>query len=219
MVLKVLLIENETTDSNSMRPGLLSRGYEVVLAPDKLQATSLAVRDWPDLVVVNACTGALDLGEICQALDETQLEFPRLIVLPDEARNHLPADAHLSTPFTPNQLTHRIKKAMSVQGDRFVRVADVTLDGLKYRVQRGGRSAHLTPKEHKLLHLLMQHAGEVLNRRMIMNEVWETDYLGDTRTLDVHSRWLREKLEDNPSRPQYIVTVRGIGYRFHNPAG
>ena len=218
MVLKVLLVEHETTDSDSMRPGLLSRGYEVILAPDTLQATSAAASDWPDLVVVNACGGPLDVEELCRALDETQLEFPRLIVLPEVAHNHYPADAHLSTPFSPNQLTHRIKKAVSAQSNRFLRVADVTLDGLKYRVQRGGRSAHLTPKEHKLLHLLMQHAGEVLKRRMIMNEVWETDYLGDTRTLDVHIRWLREKLEDNPSRPQYIVTVRGIGYRFHNPA-
>ena len=179
----------------------------------------MAAADWPDLIVVNACASLINVDEICQVLDETQLGFPRLIVSHDEAHNHLSADAHLSVPFSPRKLTYRIKKALGDQSNRFLRVGDVTLDGLKRQVQRGGRIAHLTPKEFKLLRLLMQHAGEVLNRRTIMKEVWETDYLGDTRTLDVHIRWVREKLEDNPSRPQYVITVRGVGYRFSPPTG
>ena len=216
MPLKVLLIESESTDLDLLRPSLLSRGYEVTVAPTPLKAASIAAADWPDLIVVNACAGQLNVGEVCQALDETRLEFPRLIVSDGEAPSHFPADVHLVVPFSPLQLTHRIKKAIGTQNNRFLRIADVSLDGMKRQVQRNGRTAHLTPKEFKLLHLLMQHAGEVLNRRTIMNEVWETDYLGDTRTLDVHIRWLREKLEDSPSRPRYILTVRGIGYRFQS---
>ncbi len=214
MPLKVLLVESESADSNPLRPGLLSRGYEVTVAPTSLKAVSIATADWPDLIVVNACLGPLDVDEICRALDETRLEFPRLIVSDGEHPDHFPADVHLAVPFSPHQLAHRVKKAIGTQSDRFLRVADVTLDGVKHQMQRSGRTTHLTPKEFKLLHLLMRHVGEVLNRRTIMNEVWETDYLGDTRTLDVHIRWVREKLEDDPSRPQYIVTVRGIGYRF-----
>jgi DNA-binding response OmpR family regulator len=212
--LKVLLVESESTDFHSMESDLLGRGCEVAIAHTSLKAASIATADWPDLIVVNVCTGLLNVDEVFQALDETRLEFPRLIVFDDEAHRHLPADAYLPVPFTPRQLTHRINKALGTQSDRFLRVGDVTLDGSKRQVQRTGHRAHLTPKEFKLLRLLMQHAGEVLNRRTIMNEVWDTDYLGDTRTLDVHIRWLREKLEDNPSRPQYIVTVRGVGYRF-----
>lgn len=214
MPLKVLLVESELTDSDTMKPDLVDRGYEVAIAHTSLKAASIVNNNWPDLIVVNNCAGLLNVSEICEVFDETQFELPCLVVSHDEANNHVSADAYLSVPFSPRKLTYRIKKAIGDQSDRFLRVGDITLDGMKRQVQRSGRIAHLTPKEFRLLHLLMRHVGEVLNRRKIMKEVWETDYLGDTRTLDVHIRWLREKLEDNPSRPQYIVTVRGVGYRF-----
>lgn len=215
--LKVLLVESELTDSHSIKPDLLDRGYEVTTAHNPNKVPAIAMADWPDLIVVNAWTGLLNVEEICQVLDETRFDFPRLIVSHDDTHNHTPAGAHLPIPFSSRQLTHHIKKAIGDQNNRFLRVGDITLDGLKRQVQRSGRIAHLTPKEYKLLRLLMEHIGEVLNRGTIMKEVWETDYLGDTRTLDVHIRWVREKLEDDPSRPQHIVTVRGVGYRFCQP--
>jgi len=215
--LKVLLFESASTDSTSIRLDLLDRGYDLVVAQNPLKATSMAKATWPDLIVVHASAGMVDVDEMCQALDKTRLEFPRLIISDDERCNHIPADAHLAIPFSPRQLTHRINKAIGTQSDRFLRVGEITLDQLKRQVQRNGHTEHLTPKELKLLRLLMQHAGEVVNRRTIMKEVWETDFLDDTRTLDVHIRWLREKLEDNPSRPKYIITVRGVGYRLHVP--
>ncbi len=214
MVLKVLLVESELTDSRSIKPELLDRGYDVTIAHNPHKVPSMAMADWPDLIVVNAWTGLLNVEEICRVLDETRFEFPRLIVSQDETHNHGSAGTHLLVPFNARQLTQRIKRAIGDQNNRFLRVRDVTLDMLKRQIQRGGRTAHLTPKEFKLLRLLMENAGEVLNRGTIMKEVWETDYLGDTRTLDVHIRWVREKLEDNPSRPQYVITVRGVGYRF-----
>ena len=170
--------------------------------------------DWPDLVVVNACSGFLDVKEICQALDETRLEFPRLIVSRDEVHNHSSNEMFLLIPYSPRQLTQRINKAIGDQNDRFLRIGNITVDDLKRNMKRSDRVEHLTPKECGLLHLLMEHADEVLSRGIIMKEVWETDYLGDTRTLDVHIRWLREKLEDDPSYPRFIITVRGVGYRF-----
>lgn len=214
MPLKMLLVENISNDSHSVAQDLIERGHEVIMARSPRKAPSMAVADWPDLVVVNACAGFLDVGEICQALDETQFDFPRLIVSRDEMYDGMSNDVFLLIPYSPRQLTQRIKKAIGEQDDRFLRVGNITLDGLKRRMKRSGRIEHLTPKECRLLHLLMQHVGEVLDRGTIMKEVWETDYLGDTRTLDVHIRWLREKLEDDPSHPQYIVTVRGVGYRF-----
>jgi DNA-binding response OmpR family regulator len=95
-----------------------------------------------------------------------------------------------------------------------LRIGNITVDDLKRNMKRSDRVEHLTPKECRLLHLLMEHADEALSRGTIMKEVWETEYLGDTRTLDVHIRWLREKLEDDPSHPRFIITVRGVGYRF-----
>ena len=197
-----------------MKSELLNRGYEVTIAHSPRKAISCATADWPDLIVVNNSAGSLNVGEICRALDETQFDFPRLIVSHDEAHNHSPTNTYLPVPYSPRQLSYRIKKALGDQSQRFLRVGDVTLDGVKRQVKRNERVAYLTPKECKLLHLLMEHAGEVLNRRTIMKEVWETDFLDDTRTLDVHIRWIRKKLEDDPSHPRYIITVRGVGYRF-----
>ncbi|OGR28396.1 MAG: hypothetical protein A2139_01300 [Desulfobacca sp. RBG_16_60_12] len=211
---KVLLIESESAEAESIETALLDRGCEVITIRRPFEAASQAMADWPDLIVVNACSGLVDIAELCQALDDTRLELPRLVIARDELDNHCFADAHLGMPFTGRLLTQRIKKAIGVQANRFLRVGDITLDGLTRRVQRGGHASHLTPKEFRLLYLLMLHAGEVLNRRIIMKEVWDTEYLGDTRTLDVHVRWVREKLEDDPSRPRCIITVRGVGYRF-----
>lgn len=215
MALKVLLFERDSSDPNSIQSDLTDRGHDVVIAHDSDKAMSIATATWPDLIIVNPCAGQLDVDEICQALAETQLEFPYLLISHDEMYNHIEADAHLAIPFTTRKLAHRINKAIGTQSERFLRAGDVTLDQMKHLVKRNDDISHLTPKEFKLLHLLMQHAGTAVNRRKIMNDVWETDYLEDTRTLDVHIRWLREKLEDNPSRPQHIITIRGVGYRFH----
>jgi DNA-binding response OmpR family regulator len=212
--LNVLLVESNS-DVNSMKPDLESRNFEVIVADSYKKAASHANATWPDVVVVNDCAGQLDINKICSALDATELDCPCLIVSRSETDNHHSADAYLAFPFSSRQLLYRINKAIGSQCDRFLRLGDITLDSLKRQVKRGSRVTHLTPKEFRLLHLLMNHPGEVLKRRTIMNEVWETDYLGDTRTLDVHIRWVREKLEDDPSHPQYVVTVRGVGYRFH----
>jgi DNA-binding response OmpR family regulator len=212
--LKVLLVEGESIDSFSIEPDLLDRGDDVILARNSRKAPSIALADWPDLIVLNTCSGLPDIQAICRALKETEFGFPCLIVSRDEEPSYVPDGVYLYIPFSSRQLTQRIKKAIGDQCDRFLRIGDVTLDQLTHQVQRRGRTEYLTPKEYKLLHLLLQNANEVLNRRTIMKEVWETDYLGDTRTLDVHIRWVREKLEDNPSRPQRIITIRGVGYRY-----
>jgi DNA-binding response OmpR family regulator len=88
------------------------------------------------------------------------------------------------------------------------------IDCQQYKVLRNGKGYWLTPKEFKLLYLLVENQGQILKRKTIMQEIWETDYMGDTRTLDVHIRWIREKIEENPSQPRHLITVRGVGYRF-----
>lgn len=214
MPLKVLLVESKSVVNYSVQPKLLDRGHDVTLTHHPRRAPSMAVSDWPDLIVLNTCVEFVNLEELCRTLDETRLDFPRLIVAHDEAHNHVSGDVYLSMPFSLRQLSQRMKKAIGDQNERFLRVGDIALDRMKRQMQRGGNTKHLTPKEFKLLELLMNNSGEVLNRRTIMKVVWDTDYLGDTRTLDVHIRWLREKLEDAPSQPKYIITVRGVGYRF-----
>jgi DNA-binding response OmpR family regulator len=213
--LKVLLVESRSQDSYSVEPDLLERGDEVTVTRSPRKAPSLAMADWPDLIIVNECGGSFDVVAICQALDKTGLEFPCLIVSCDHLSDYALNEIILVVPYTPRQFTLAIKKAIGDQNNRFMRAGGITVDGLKRQMQCSERIQHLTPKQCNLLRLLMQHPDDVLDRGTIMQEVWETNFLGDTRTLDVHIRWLREKLEKDPSHPQHIVTVRGVGYRFY----
>jgi DNA-binding response OmpR family regulator len=215
MAMKALLVESETIDQEmSVKQLLLGQGLGVLTVTDPLLARSVAKAEWPNLVVANTCGGLSDVGEMCLDLDGTRLDFPRLIVSDGAARSRFPADAYLSFPFTPRQLSYRIKKAIGSQADRFVRAGDVCLDRLKRSVRRSGIVSHVRPKEMQLLGLLMEHSGEILSRSKIMKEVWETEYLGDTRTLEVHIHWLRRKVDEIHNSPRRIITVRGKGYFF-----
>ena len=216
MAMKALLVESETIDQEmSVKQLLLGHGLGVLTVTDPLLASSAAKAEWPNLVVANICGGLSDVGEMCLDLDGTRLDLPRLIVWDGAAHSCFPADAYLSVPFTTRQLSYRIKKAIGTQADRFVRAGDVCLDTLKRSVRRGDLVSHVRPKEMQLLGLLMEHSGEILSRGKIMKDVWETEYLGDTRTLEVHIHWLRRKVDEIHNSPRRIITVRGKGYFFH----
>ena len=215
MAMKALLVESDSIDQEaSVKQALLSQGLDVMTIADPLLASSVAKAEWPNLVVANTCGGLSDVGEMCLDLDGTRLDFPRLIVWDDAAHSRFPADAYLSFTVTPRQLAYRIKKAIGTQVDRFVRAGDVCLDRLKRSVRRRDIVSHVRPKEMQLLGILMEHSGEILSRSKIMKEVWETEYLGDTRTLEVHIHWLRRKVEETHNSPRRIITVRGEGYFF-----
>lgn len=132
-------------------------------------------------------------------------------------RHDISAVTHWVLP--PQSLTHAVSVATDLlHSTPIVRAGNISLDIRTRTVtDANGQCHYLRPKECDLLHVLIRNAGSVVSRAAIMAEVWETDYTDDTRTLDVHIRWLREKVETNPSRPQYIQTVRGVGYRFVTP--
>jgi DNA-binding response OmpR family regulator len=110
-----------------------------------------------------------------------------------------------------------VRKLLPPARPDILSVGDITFDIKAREVQKGDRTLRLTPKQAMLLEALMQNAPQVLSRRFLMKNVWNTDYLGDTRTLDVHIRWVREAIEDDPSTTKYVRTVRGVGYRFDLP--
>jgi DNA-binding response OmpR family regulator len=121
-------------------------------------------------------------------------------------------------PFTSRRVVNRVIKLLNHHQGSILRVDDLTFNLQTRCVHRGDRVNRLTPKQALLLQVFMEHAGQTLTRKFLMTTVWNTDYMGDTRTLDVHVRWLREKIEDNPSQPRYLRTVRGIGYRLGSPS-
>jgi DNA-binding response OmpR family regulator len=123
----------------------------------------------------------------------------------------------MTPPFTSRKLLYRVKKLAETLSSREIRAAPLALDPDTNMLRKGDISSHLRPKEAALLELFMCNPGRVLSRQEIMKKVWETDYMGDTRTLSVHIRWLRLKIEDNPNAPIFLRTVRGVGYRFEVP--
>jgi DNA-binding response OmpR family regulator len=148
-------------------------------------------------------------------VDPLALDIPYIVIgpdqyLPDVSQGNvtLISQHHLQT------LPQEIKDLTAAQKDRFIRLPNLVIDFQQRQVLRNQKRYGLTPKEFKLLSLLVDNCEQVLSRKKIMQLVWETDYMGDTRTLDVHIRWLREKIEENPSRPKHLVTVRKVGYRF-----
>ena len=212
----VLLVEdNQLNQTESLHSCLEEQGYHVWLVHTAETATQKTTSLWPNIIVFHPSEAYLDLGGFQRAIDETRLNIP-LIVVGD--KNHLHKtinnDAILIASNKPKQLNQGIQKATSKQKNRFLRFPDFIIDCQQLNVLRNGKIYSLTPKEFKLLHLLIQNQSQVLSRKKIMQQVWETDYMGDTRTLDVHIRWIREKIEENPSKPKRLITMRGVGYRF-----
>lgn len=212
----VLLFEdNKLNQTESLHSCLEEQGHHVWLVHTPELATQTTAAYWPNIVVFHFAEGYSDLEGFQQAINKTKLNIP-LIVVSD--KNHLQHginnDIILVAPNKPKQLDQGIQKATAKQKNRFLRLPDFIIDCQQLNILRNGKIYSLTPKEFKLLHLLIQNQNQVLSRKTIMQKVWETDYMGDTRTLDVHIRWIREKTEKNPSKPQHLITIRGVGYRF-----
>ncbi len=209
----ILLIESETLDSaKSLAATLTKQQHTVSLVHTPENAAQQASSLWPNLILVNSSAGNLDVSQYGPTLSQP-LNIPCCVI----GDQNPPADK-FDCQYLPSdkitQLNAMLRDLDSRQKDRFIRLPDLIIDRQYRRILRRGNTYSLTPKEFKLLTLLVDNGNEILSRKAIMQHVWETDYMGDTRTLDVHIRWLREKTEDNPSRPTQLVTIRGVGYRF-----
>jgi DNA-binding response OmpR family regulator len=219
MGLKVLLIREYTSTLSSLRPGLEKKGYVVSVVSRRKKALEQIDADKPDLIVLDATSPRF--GErTCRALRQKVGEVP-VILISEKGNDSGQAEAefHLTAPATLRKLVNCIKWVVQSreQGGETLQVGGLILNLDRRSVTRGKKEHQLTPKESSLLETFMRNPGKVLSRKFLMKNVWDTDYLGDTRTLDVHVRWIREKIEENPSSPVYLCTERGVGYRFEVP--
>jgi DNA-binding winged helix-turn-helix (wHTH) protein len=216
----VLLIENSNLDQAvSLLPNLEKRGCHVWLAHTPEATLEQTATLWPNLIVFNPSHNQVGWPTFRDALAQTDLNIPWLIV---GDKSHLPAEGNHTTDVTLvglPRLKQGLEKATIKQKERFVRLPQLVVDRQQHRLLHNGVNHTLTPKEFKLLSLFLINLDQILSRKLIMQQVWETDYMGDTRTLDVHIRWLRKKIEQNPSRPRRLVTMRGVGYRFLSEIG
>jgi DNA-binding response OmpR family regulator len=221
MNLRILFVESDATISDLLVPGLERKGYEVSVVRTQRHATNRIRTVHPDLLVVDILSFGAKGPKIAAKL-RARLDGVPTILLTEEAYADAGpgAEATMTPPFTLRKLLHRVKKLTARLASREtskIRAGPLVLD-LEARVlHKGEESHHLRPKETSLLALFMNNDGKVLSRQEIIKQVWETDYVGDTRTLSVHVSWLRQKIEPDPSHPQFLRTLRGIGYRFEIP--
>lgn len=214
----ILIIEGKKAERPSFAPQLQKKGFVVVTTPNGTEALARLAEVGPDLVVINAASLGSTGVRICQSLRDKQAPEEHLpIVLILEAGKTVEkavADAVLNLPFTVQKLVNRLKPLLPGDGNNVIHAGPIRLDTEHRRVKCLGKNARLTPRLSTLLQVLLQHRGEVIEREELFKKVWDTNYTGDTRTLDVHISWLRHAIEMDPDHPRFLHTVRGVGYRL-----
>jgi len=211
----ILIIEGRHAEIPSFATDLQKKGFDVVSAKSGKDAISKLKKVSPHLVVVNAASLRSSGIRICQSLREKQEKLPIILILEKGKEvSKDAADVILNLPFTVQKLSNRIKPLLPGDGNNILQVGSIRLDVERRRVRSLGKNAKLTPRLVALLEILMEHHGEVVEREHLFKQVWETDYTGDTRTLDVHISWLRRAIELDPLKPKFLKTIRGVGYRL-----
>lgn len=215
----LLLIEGKHAEHPAFTPALRKKGYAVELVSNGSEAlTRLDSGFTPDVVIVNAATLRTNGKRICQSLRQKAADLPILLILdPDRESDNPEIDAVLTLPFTAQKLVNRVRQLLPGDDKDTLHAGPVRLDVEKRTVRCLGKQTRLTPRLVRLLKTLIEHQGEVIERKLLFSQVWETNYTDDTRTLDVHVSWLRRAIEADPENPQFVKTVRGVGYRLDVP--
>jgi DNA-binding response OmpR family regulator len=235
MAEKILIVEDELTLLETLTYNMKRQGYSVETASDGQTALELARQTKPDLVLLDIMLPGMDGFEVCRILRQEMTTPVLMLTARDDEIDRVVglevgADDYLTKPFSMRELLARVKallRRVRLLREEFgstqmndVAVAQVlTFDNLALDVNRrevrlSDKPIQIKPKEYELLLFLAQHRGQVLTREFILERVWGWDFIGDSRTVDVHIRWLREKIEPDAANPQRIITVRGAGYRF-----
>jgi DNA-binding response OmpR family regulator len=212
----ILLVEGKRAGQYTAVPALEKAGHQLKLCHTGSAAVKTLKDFEPHLIIFNAATMRTNGARTCRRLKKSNGELPIIHVRaagevedPDAE-----ADVYLEQPFTPRKLLNRVKDLLPINHavEETVRYGHISLYLSKKSVDAGNGESRLTPKLAHLLEQFLRHPCQVLTRRELMQSVWKTDYIGDTRTLDVHIRWVREHIEENPAKPQFLKTVRGKGY-------
>jgi DNA-binding response OmpR family regulator len=211
----LLVIEGRHAEIPSFATDLQKKGFDVVSAQNGNEAVSKLKQTNPSLVVVNAPSLRSTGIRICLSIRKKDAKVPIILIVENEKPiDKELADSVIALPFTVQKLVNRIKALMPGDGDNVVSVGPIRLDLENRRVRSLGKNTRLTPRLITLLQMLMDKHGEVVEREALFKKVWETNYTGDTRTLDVHISWLRRAIELDPDNPKFLKTIRGVGYRL-----
>lgn len=225
---KVLIVEDDRNLLDTLRYNLRKEGYNVVAAVDGPEALDVARREKPDLIILDIMLPKLSGFEVCRILrKEMIIPILMLTAKTDEVDKivglEIGADDYITKPFSMREMLARvgavlrranISKLQPAIEQITLKIEDLEIDLGRHQASHRGSRLDLTPREYELLVFLARNRGLVFSREQLLDKVWGYDYVGDTRTVDVHIRWLRQKIEVDPAKPEHLVTVRGAGYKL-----
>jgi Response regulators consisting of a CheY-like receiver domain and a winged-helix DNA-binding domain len=229
MARKILIVDDEHTIVDILKYNLEKNDFETVCAFDGPEGLRLAREDDPDLILLDVMLPGMDGFQVCRTLREEGNNVPIIMITAREEETdkvfglELGADDYITKPFSMREVVARVrtnmrraatKTAPAEDAGDVIRVRELTVDLDRHAVFKNGRELELTQREYELIKFLAQNPGKVISRQELMTEVWQYDYFGDLRAVDVAVRRLREKLEDSPADPSYVITKRGVGYYF-----
>lgn len=227
----VLVVDDEPSIVTLLKFNLEQSGYNVLTAEDGRKGLDTALKEKPDLIVLDLMLPGMDGMDVCKTLRQEKVNTPILMLTAkdDEFDKilglELGADDYLTKPFSPREVVARVKAILRrsqfedvEQSEQVIKIGDLEIYLERYDVYFKGEQLVLTPKEFELLLYLANHRGKVLSRDQLLNGVWDFQYDGDTRIVDVHISHLREKIETDTKKPIYIRTIRGFGYKLEGPA-
>lgn len=196
--------------------GLTRKGFDVTPFQNGKAAFDYLKINTPHVVLINAASMQTSGRRICQSVRQLAPNIPILLIVDEGYKNQGKVDAEvlLTLPFTLQKLLNRLRPLLPAEEKNLIKAGPLHLDTDQRWVRYNNRQISLTPRLIMLLRVLMDHPGEVIEREALFKQVWETDYTGDTRTLDVHISWLRQAIEEDPRHPRFVKTVRGVGYRL-----
>ncbi len=229
---RILVVEDDPTLQETLKYNLEREGYQVNVVGDGIKALETSRNMSPDLIIMDIMLPGMDGIEVTRILrNESSIPIIMLTAKDEEIDRvlglEIGADDYLTKPFSMRELVARVKAQLRrlrlvkhelnqerESEENILRFGNLTVDLNRREVSIEDKKLSLKPKEYDLLYYLVQHQGHVLSRDRILEKVWGWDFHGESRTVDVHIRWLRKKIEEDPSNPQRILTVRGVGYRF-----
>ena len=225
---KILVVEDDLNLLSTLKYNLQKEGYDVATSADGAEAIETARRENPDLVILDLMLPKMSGFEVCRVLRKDMTVPVLMLTAKAEETDkivglEIGADDYMTKPFSMRELVARVRAMLrrvemmelpSTDEKTLLKVNDLEVDLARHRATLRETVLDLTPKEYDLLVFLARNRGLVFNREQLLEKVWGYDYAGDTRTVDVHIRWLRQKIEADPQKPKHLITVRGTGYKL-----
>ncbi len=225
---KILIVEDDHNLLDTLKYNLRKEGYDVVTAVDGAEALDVARREKPNLIILDLMLPKISGFEVCRILRKEMIVPILMLTAKAEETDkivglEIGADDYMTKPFSLRELLARVRamlrraKMVEMQPgseETLLKVGDIEVDVARHQASKGTATLELTPKEFDLLAFLARNRSFVFSRDQLLEKVWGYDFAGDTRTVDVHIRWLRQKIETDPNNPKHLITVRGTGYKL-----